>query len=250
MPTVSRPNVYVNGGTTTASEANDNETTLYNLVNGTLDKDNLSPTANIAGTQLETKIDDAGKISGKALTELADIPAAAGVIPSANVPTYTPTAANALAGSVVQVVNTQTGAVSSNNTAFPNDDTIPQNTEGSEVMTLAITPTSATNKLKIDVVVNCAQASGYATALALFQDTTVGALAASWSTGSSGSANYPNQIILTHYMTAGTVSATTFKARLGVYYSSTDTTTFNGANAGRIFGGVMASSITITEIKV
>jgi microcystin-dependent protein len=52
MPTVSRPNTYVNGGTTTASEANDNETTLYNLVNGTLDYTNLSPTANIQNSQL------------------------------------------------------------------------------------------------------------------------------------------------------------------------------------------------------
>ena len=54
----------------------------------------------------------------------------------------------------VQVVNTQTGAVDTGTTAMPCDDTIPQNTEGDEFMTLAITPTSATNKLKIDVVFN------------------------------------------------------------------------------------------------
>jgi hypothetical protein len=44
----------------------------------------ISASAAILGTQLETKIDDTGKISGKAFTELADIPSGAGVIPVAN----------------------------------------------------------------------------------------------------------------------------------------------------------------------
>ena len=55
-------------------------------------------------------------------------------------------------GGVVQVVNTTTGAVATGTTTMPQDDTIPQNTEGDEYMTLAITPKDATNKLKIDVV--------------------------------------------------------------------------------------------------
>jgi hypothetical protein len=49
-------------------------------------------------------------------------------------------------------------------------------------------------------------------------------------------------------MTAGTIIATTFKVRVGC--SGAGTTTFNGVAGGRIFGGVMASSITITEVAV
>ena len=52
---------------------------------------------------------------------------------------------------LVQVVNTQTGAVATGTTVMPIDDTIPQNTEGDQYMTLAITPTHASNKLLIEV---------------------------------------------------------------------------------------------------
>lgn len=159
---------------------------------------------------------------------------------------FTPTAANALAGSVVQVVNTQTGAVSSGSTALPDDDTIPQNTEGDEVMTLAITPKSATNKLKIEVVTSASNNGGYGHVTALFQDTTAGALACSkGATPASGNA-YLRTVSFTHYMTAGTTSATTFKVRIG---APSSTTTFNGTAGARQYGGALASSITITEIK-
>lgn len=80
------------------------------------------------------------------------------------------------AGAVLQVVNTQTGVMSTGITTIPNDDTIPQNTEGAEVMTLAITPKSATSKLKIDVVANLAAATTGNVIAALFQDSTANVL--------------------------------------------------------------------------
>jgi len=149
-------------------------------------------------------------------------------------------------GSVVQVVNFQTGTVSTGTTTIPNDDTIPQNGEGDQYMTLAITPKSATNKLKIDVVLILASTT--ASALgggALFQDATAGALAASFDCTSS-SASQPSTHSFTHWMTSGTASSTTFNVRAGF---TAGTTTFNGLGAGRKYGGALASSITITEIK-
>lgn len=89
MATVSRPNNYVDGATTSAAEANSNETTLYNLVNGLLDTDNISPTAGIKATQLAT-IATAGKVSGAALSSLDSVPSGAGVLPIANIATGTP----------------------------------------------------------------------------------------------------------------------------------------------------------------
>ena len=50
---------------------------------------------------------------------------------------------------LVQAAHTQSGAVQTGTTTIPYDDTIPQNTEGTEFFTQAITPTSATNKLLI-----------------------------------------------------------------------------------------------------
>lgn len=163
---------------------------------------------------------------------------------------FTPSASNALAGSVVQVVNTQTGAVATGTTIMPYDDTIPQNTEGDQYMSLAITPTSATNKLKITVVFNwCEVANTFnATSIALFQDSTANALAAI-AEETSGANLRAHCDTFIHYMTAGTTLATTFKVRAGG--DQAGTLGFNSDTAGaRLFGGVCASSITIEEIKV
>jgi hypothetical protein len=159
----------------------------------------------------------------------------------------TPTAANALSGSVIQVVNTQTGEYATATASIPKDDSIPQNTEGMEVMTLAITPTNASNKLKIEVACcwSCPNAADMA--IALFQDSTANAIAAVCET--SGAANYNLASTLTHYMTAGTTSSTTFKVRIGPGSSQAIHFNGNAVATARIYGGVSASSITITEIK-
>ena len=117
-------------------------------------------------------------------------------------------------------------------------------TDVTTVMTLAITPTNAANILYIDVVVYATPsvASGIMSA-ALFQDSTAGALAAIPQRNNAATQG----VILTfrHKMTAGTTSSTTFKVRVG--FGGAATVTFNGDSAARRFGGVMASSITITE---
>jgi len=147
---------------------------------------------------------------------------------------------------LVQVVNTQTGTLATDTTAVPDDDTIPQNDEGLQVMTLAITPTHASNKLKIDVVVYGGSAgTGDTITACLFQDSTVGSLAsAQHVTQGSSTSSFP--VVFTHFMAAGTTSSTTFKVRAGL---TAGTFSFNGANGTRGLGGVMASSITISEIR-
>ncbi len=155
---------------------------------------------------------------------------------------YSPTAT----GTVLQVINVQTGAVASGSTTIPFDDTIPEKTEGDEYMTLAVTPTSAMNKLKIEVFVWASPSVARFVTAALFQDTTTNALAAMSQYQTTGTG--VNVISFSHYMTAGTTSATTFKIRAGA--DSAATVTFNGQSAGRKLGGVAASSITITEILV
>ena len=147
---------------------------------------------------------------------------------------------------VQQIVTNITGALSTGTTQIPVDDTIPQNTEGDQYMSASITPRSATSKLIIDVVANASQNSGaaaYVTA-ALFQDSTASALAASLQ--ASETQFEMVNISFRWVMTSGTTSATTFKVRVGT--STAATTTFNGSASGRIFGGIFASSIVITEV--
>lgn len=150
-------------------------------------------------------------------------------------------------GKVVQVVHSQTGAMATGTTTIPADNTIPQNTEGTEFMSATITPTSASNKLLIEVTFNVASNTASRQIVgALFQDTTASALAAV-SNFSPATTNTMIQMVLRHEMTAGTTSATTFKFRAGP--SAAATLTFNGVNGAGWFGGVTASSIRITEIR-
>ena len=152
-------------------------------------------------------------------------------------------------GTVVQVKNYQFGSVINlGNVLIPYDDTIPQNTEGGEVMTLAITPLSTTNKLKIDILVNMSGSlSGEKMVVALFQDSTANALAVSCE--ELYDSNYMLAVPLTHFMTAGTTSSTTFKVRAGRTDSHGNEMAINGYAGLRKFGGVSVTSITITEIK-
>jgi hypothetical protein len=152
--------------------------------------------------------------------------------------------ATGVGGKVVQVVHVEQGASSTGTTVIPHDNTIPQKTEGDEYMTLAITPTNASNKLLIEVkIANVTNSNGGAIgmATALFQDTTAGALSSIISI--SKTAGHAVALGLVHYMTAGTTSETTMKVRIGG--SGAGTTTFNGAYGG----GTLASNITIWEIS-
>lgn len=222
--------LVANGGVTTAKLADGAVTTVKiadaNVTTAKILDANVT-TAKIADANVTTaKILDAGVTTAKIANDAVD---------------YTKVAA----GAVVQVVNVLSNAVATGTTPIPYDDTVPQNTEGNQYMTLAVTPKSATNKLKIEVVFfGSHSATGDFLSAALFQDSTAGALAA---VGERSDSAGGMVLSFTHWMTAGTTSATTFKVRGGGHSAST--TTFNGTGGARRFGGVAASSITITEIK-
>ncbi len=157
-----------------------------------------------------------------------------------------------LPGNSVQVVSTSTGAAASTFVVLPFDDTIPQQTEGVEFITLAITPTESTNLLLIDFTsFAAADSAGQAiTGIALFQDATANALAAVTADVAPNVQPDINTVQLRHIMTAGTTSSTTFKIRFGTR-AVTDTATINADAAGsRRYGGVAATVFTITEIEV
>ena len=148
---------------------------------------------------------------------------------------------------VVQIVHGSDASVSTTTTQLPNDNTKPQNDEGGEVVTVAITPTNSSNKLfitsNIQMTKDAGTQAGY---IALFQDTTADALAAAW--GTSDTANNGNSHTLTHVMTAGTTSSTTFKMRGG--NTNSGTVTFNGESGSAKLNGTLFSTITIMEIAV
>tara|TARA_E500000305_G_C4013947_1_gene234446 strand:- start:1007 stop:1678 length:672 start_codon:yes stop_codon:yes gene_type:complete len=152
-----------------------------------------------------------------------------------------------VSGGLVQTAYVLEGSTTTTTAALPIDTSIPQISEGGEIMTLAITPTSASNKLIIHVHANVgtSDTGGAAVAAALFQDSTANALCVGHK--ESNGSNELNFIDFSFAMTAGTTSSTTFKVR-GGYAVAVGTTTFNGQGGAVRGGGVYYSSIVIQEV--
>lgn len=204
--------------------------------------DVVAPSSSVIGNIAHFD-DTNGKLIGDYGFAISNDPTFSGLDESLTVPTAS--AMKLISGTIVQVVNIQTGALSTGTTVVPIDDSIPQNNEGNEYMTLSITPKSSTNKLKIEIIAHLSNqaAAPWWMVAALFQDSTSNSLACGTSVGSHADATV--EVRFTHIMTAGTTSSTTFKVRAGA--NGVGTTTFNGRIGARLYGGSLASSITITE---
>jgi hypothetical protein len=165
---------------------------------------------------------------------------------------FTPSASNALAGSIIQTKYTQSQAlVVGAGTAIPYDNTVPQITEGDLFLTApAITPSNASNILRITVVFSGGENTNSSTymTVALFQDSTANAVAAMVKDMATAASLVPSPLTLIYYMTAGTTSATTFTVRAGL--DNANPVAMNGNNSATLMGGKLTSSITVEEIKV
>lgn len=146
----------------------------------------------------------------------------------------------------IQRVYAENTAATTHTTAIPYDDSIPQqSTEGESVLSVSITPTSATNRLIINVSVPIGNSANDRVTGALFQDSAENALMARAVYIASG--NQIETITFTYEMAAGTTSSTTFKVHVG---GNTGTVTLNGVSGSRIFGGVSRATIQIFEVRV
>lgn len=148
---------------------------------------------------------------------------------------------------LVQVVHESSGATATGTTQIPADDSIPQITEGTQFLSAAITPQSATNRLIFHVHFYGQGTTnvGPMTA-ALFQSGVSNALAAGIDEMYDEAAN-PRHVDFMHEVTAGSTAARTYTVRAGM--GQAGTLRMNGAGASRRLGGVLRSSITIWEVK-
>jgi hypothetical protein len=93
------------------------------------------------------------------------------------------------------------------NAGIPRDNTIPQITEGHEIMSLSITPHSVTNSLRVTCVVNGNNA--FPLVMAIFKDTVADAVFAELMD------TYDNQGVIISEFTPGTISPVTVSCRVG-----------------------------------
>ena len=123
------------------------------------------------------------------------------------------------------------------------DDTIPQITEGVQVLSRAITPKSTTSTLHISVQVPCSANGAYNVQAAVFRDSTAGAVASrSW----TGATNTVTSLVFFTDVPSASLTATTFTVRVG---PAVGTVTINGIAGARFLGGTLQAIITITEVE-
>ena len=150
----------------------------------------------------------------------------------------------ALSTYLVQAVRASSTTEDSTATTIPLDDTAPQNTEGKEYLTLAITPKNTNNILEFDFTsFVSANANNVHVTVALYQDSTADALYAIDGTATNTNDSVP--VHLKFYMAAGTTSSTTFKIRFG---PNSNTGYINQlASTGALYGGKNIAVFTIKE---
>jgi hypothetical protein len=149
------------------------------------------------------------------------------------------------AGSVVNSVFGSYAANTNLTTVIPIDDTIPQSNEGTEIIQVAITPKSTTNKLRarfrgygsVDGVLNIAAA--------MFLNSDVNAVTAG--NAICPAANYIVGLSLEWEWTPGSVAAQTIRIRVGPQAGGI--ARLNGHTVSRLFGGVQACTLVVEEIK-
>jgi hypothetical protein len=119
-----------------------------------------------------------------------------------------------LPGARINKQRSQANALSTGTTITPNDDTIPQNTEGDQYLSVGITPQSAAHLLDIKWSVMAGPSVAAWVTAALHQDSVANALAAqaSYQSQAGGALIQAGG----HNMLAAVSVATTFKMRLGM----------------------------------
>jgi hypothetical protein len=149
-------------------------------------------------------------------------------------------------GAVVQSAYAEYTANADLSAAIPLDDTIPQITEGTQILSAAITPSSTTSKIRArfqcQFIDNTAARNAMA---ALFLNSRTDALRTAFS--SSGGAGFAQVITLEHEHIPGATTAQTYSIRVG---PQGGTIRLNGTGTARLFGGSSAATLVLEEIKV
>ena len=130
-------------------------------------------------------------------------------------------------------------------TNIPRDNTVPQNTEGTEIFTVSVTPTANADRVRIRAVIN-GSSSGASDRItvALFKDSDASAIQVASTCVTSS--NDIMQVVLEFEHSPATTSAVTYKIRAG---SDAGTFKLNKDNSAAVYGGSMASTLVAEVIK-
>lgn len=132
-------------------------------------------------------------------------------------------------------------------TLIPFDDSKPQSSEGTEVLTGSITLTDATSKIRIEASINVGTNSGQHIAGAAFLDSAADAFAANQVAVAS---NFAQNLLIWGEVTPGATGTYTIKIRCGEQTNGGGAAWWtNGYNGARRFGDIPKGGMWIREYK-
>ena len=163
-----------------------------------------------------------------------------------SLPTFQAAGAASLpSGSIIGSVHEEYSTSATLGTLTPFDDSIPQITEGVQVLTATVTPSSTSSTILIKVAAQVsATVAGTLITTAVHRNSSTDAIAASFSGIGSGDHLYPMH--LSYEDSPSTTSAVTYTVRIG---ANTNGCVINGNSSGRIGGGSQVAAIDLMEIK-
>ena len=147
-------------------------------------------------------------------------------------------------GALVQSVR-GTYSTNENLTAnIPADDTIPQNTEGTSIISVTITPKFADSIIRFRFAGTGSASTTAALIAAIFLNSGANAIASTYV--SIETAGYARPLTVEGQITPGSTSALTLTIRVG---SSGGTARMNGNASGRFLGGTMVCNLLVDEVR-
>jgi hypothetical protein len=127
---------------------------------------------------------------------------------------------------------------------IPLDDTIPQSTEGTEILTATITPKSVNSRIRATISGFGCTSTIKTIILGLFQDAIANALFAHSIISTTGDNPFPIACVFEY--PPATTSAITLRVRIGMDVPAT--LRMNGFSGSRKFGGVAKATLTLEEV--
>ena len=126
---------------------------------------------------------------------------------------------------------------------IPADNTIPQISEGTEILSVAITPKTITNRVRVQFQAFVETSSGpdQITAALFLNGGTNAISATNITTTTTG---YGSAIVMTFEHVPGAITAQTYTIRIG---AQTYTMHINGNASIRYYGGVSRATVTLEE---
>ena len=190
-------------------------------------------------------VDDGEITNAKLATGIDASKLTTGTLPIARIADGAVNNAKVADGAVVQVVSSTVATVATISAPIPFDDTIPQSTEGAELLTATITPNSNTNKVLVQFSGFCASPStGFSASHVLFR----GSTAINVTSTSHSVANATTPVFIQHLDSPASGSSLTYSVRVGPSVGTVNFA-YNSNGGTRRFGGAASAVLTLTEIK-